>query len=98
MTFSSGAMTLRGSSSTPAATVPPIQGLLVQGPGDAVGASLDFLTQPAPASVVENDSASFSVTVTNFSYYTTNVWYQWLKNGNLIPGAMSSKYVISVAA
>jgi hypothetical protein len=88
---------------TAAANVPAIGGLQVTGGGDAVGSILTFLTQPASVSTVANEKASFSATVTNFSYYDKKIWpstswYQWTKNGAPVAGANSSAYTIPVVA
>ncbi len=84
---------------TPAANVPAIGGLLVKGSGDPLGSSLTILTQPAPVSVIANEKATFSVAVTNSSAYDAKIWpstawYQWLKDGKPILGAVSSTYTI----
>jgi hypothetical protein len=83
---------------TPAANVPPISGLYVQGASDPLGSSLTILTQPVATTVIENEATSLSVAVTNNSLYGTAKWYQWLKNGNPIRNATGPTLSIPVAA
>jgi hypothetical protein len=88
---------------TPAANVPAIGGPLVKAAGDPIGSTLDILTQPAPVAVIANEKATFSVTVTNSSMYDSKIWpstawYQWLKNGKPVLGAVSSTWTIPAAA
>jgi hypothetical protein len=77
---------------TPAAEVPPIQGLLVQGVGDAVGATLDITNQPANVTVIANEEATFTVGASATTRYGNGIWYQWLRDGMPIPGAVGSSY------
>jgi len=51
-------------------------------------------TQPASVSVYENQTATFHVTASG----TGALGYQWLKNGNDIPGATASSYTTPVTA
>jgi hypothetical protein len=84
---------------TPAANVPPVGGgVLIKGNGDPVGAVLNFTTQPANKSIIANEAVKFTSAVTNFNFYTTAVWYQWLRDGKPILGATSPTYTIPVVA
>lgn len=58
----------------------------------ATPSMLSITAQPQSQSVMAGDTASFSVTVLG----TAPVWYQWYKDDNLIPGATSSSYSISI--
>jgi hypothetical protein len=83
---------------TPAANVPSISGGLVNGQGDPIGAVLNITSSPTSRSVIANESTTFQVSATNFTHYTTNVWYQWLKGGAPIAGAINRTYTIPVVA
>ena len=83
---------------TAAANVPAIGGgVLIAGAGDPVGAAVGFTTQPGNKSVVANEALTLTGVVTNSSYYTTSVWYQWLRDSKPIVGATSASYTIPVA-
>ena len=51
-------------------------------------------TQPASVAVLAGASATFSVAVSGTAPFT----YQWLKDGNSIPGATASTYTVASAA
>jgi hypothetical protein len=51
-------------------------------------------TQPLPQNVHEGDSVSFAVAASG----TSPLSYQWLKNGNSIPSATISRFVIASAS
>ncbi|MBC8643100.1 hypothetical protein H9W95_00045 [Flavobacterium lindanitolerans] len=46
--------------------------------------------------ICENDTYQITSTIANAANLT-NVTYQWYKDGNLIPGATSSSYIVSLA-
>ncbi len=82
---------------TAAANVPAIGGgLLIAGAGDPVGAALSFATQPGSKTVFANETLTLFGVVTNASFYTSSVWYQWLRDGKPIVGATSSSYTVPV--
>lgn len=84
---------------TPAADVPAIAGgLQLTGSGDPVGAVLNFTTQPGNKTVIANEKLTLTGAVTNFSYYTSSVWYQWLRDGKPIIGATAPSYTIPVVS
>jgi hypothetical protein len=84
---------------TLAANVPPVAGgLQLAGSGDPVGAVLNFTTQPGNRTVIANERLTLSGAVTNFSYYTSSVWYQWLRDGKPIGGATAPSYTIPVVS
>ncbi|MCC7374618.1 MAG: hypothetical protein IT581_08175 [Verrucomicrobiales bacterium] len=82
---------------TPASSLVPLRGgLFVSGKGDALGSSVTIATQPANATVVAYKPATFTAAATATSLYTTNIAYQWYKNGIAIPGANSPSYTLAV--
>ncbi|MBL9135206.1 MAG: hypothetical protein JNK85_05030 [Verrucomicrobiales bacterium] len=81
---------------TPAGSLTPLRGGLFVGKGDPTGASVTIVTPPANATVVAYKPATFSATVTATSTYTTNISFQWYKNGIAIPGANASTLTIAV--
>ena len=81
---------------TPAGSLQPIRGAIVSGKSDPVGAEVTITTPPASLSVPAYKSATFEVTATTVSPYTSAVVYQWYKNGALIAGATSRSYTIPV--
>lgn len=83
---------------TPAANVPAIAGLSIKGISDAGGGILNITRNPSTQTVVANQRAEFSVGVTNYSFYNVGAWYQWLRNGTPIAGAVATNYVIPVAS
>lgn len=80
---------------TPANRLQPIRGAILTGRGDPVGARVNITQQPQDATVVANESASFTVTAQTASPYTDAVVYQWYKNGAIIPGATSPACVLA---
>ena len=83
---------------TPAANLQPIQGTLLSGVADAVGAVVTITKNPSDVSVPANSPALFYVQATTASPYTTAVLYQWYKNGNPISGAISQSYRIAATS
>ena len=84
---------------TPAADVPPVAGgVQLAGEGDPVGAVVNFTAQPGNKTTFANEKVTFTGTVTNASYYTSSVWYQWLRDGKPIVGATTSSYTLPVVA
>lgn len=80
---------------TAAANLPPIGGgVLIAGAGDPVGAVLSFTTQPGSKTVAANETVTFTGAVTNFSYYTSSVWYQWLRDGKPVLGANAARITL----
>ncbi len=80
---------------TPAASLKPIQGALLSGVADAVGAVVTITKNPSDVSVPANSPVLFYVQATTSSPYTTAVLYQWYKNGNPIVGANGASYSIA---
>ena len=83
---------------TAAANLKPIQGALLSGVADAVGAVVTITKNPSDVSVPANSPALFYVQATTASPYTSTVLYQWYKNGNPIIGATGQSYSISAAS
>ncbi len=83
---------------TAAGNLKPIQGALLSGVADAVGAVVTLTKNPSDVSVPANSSALFYAQATTSSPYTTAVLYQWYKNGNPIAGANASSYRVAAAA
>ena len=83
---------------TSAANLKPIQGALLSGVADSVGAVVTITKNPSDVSVPANSPALFYVQATTASPYTTTVLYQWYKNGNPIAGANASSYRIDVTS
>ncbi len=86
----------REGDSTAASALTWIRGPVVNGNSDPVGASVEIATPPASVTVEAYKSASFSVTATTASPYNVGPFYQWYKNGAIIPGANSTTYNIPV--
>lgn len=82
---------------TAAAALQPIQGAVLAGKSDPVGASVSITSSPQSVSVAANQPVTFSVKATTASPYTTNVIYQWYKNDLLIAGATAPTYSIPFA-
>jgi len=68
-------------------------------PGSSLGnfligsnASITISQQPSNTTVVSGQSALFTVAATGTSSITTNLTYQWQRNGADIPGANGSSY------
>jgi|SRR5437867_4617430 len=72
---------------TPASRLQPIRGAILAGKGDPVGALVNITQHPQDATVVANESVTFTVAAQTASPYTSSVAYQWYKNGRIIPGA-----------
>ncbi len=83
---------------TPADQLQPIRGAILTGKGDAVGAEVTITSQPKNASSTANEPASFSVAVDHSSPYGAGLFYQWYRNGELIPGATAATYNIPLAS
>jgi hypothetical protein len=83
---------------TPADQLQPIRGAILTGKADAVGAELAITAQPTNVSATANEPANFSVTATHSSPYGAGVFYQWYRNGALIPGASATTYNIPLTS
>ncbi|MBL9126765.1 MAG: hypothetical protein JNL97_03915 [Verrucomicrobiales bacterium] len=79
-----------------ASSLPWIRGPVVTGKSDPVGASVEITGQPANATVDAYKSASFTVAAQTASPYAIGPYYQWYKNGAIIPGANAATYNIAV--
>jgi hypothetical protein len=78
---------------TPAPNVPMINPLFIKGTGDPIGAVIDITSQPASQTTPANVPLTLSVTDTHSTVYGNQAWYQWLRNGAVIPGATATNYV-----
>ena len=83
---------------TPAANLPGISGVILAGRGDGAFSSVAITQPPADATIVANESTNFSVKADTKSAYSTNVYYQWYKDGAIIGGAVGSTYTLPVVA
>ena len=59
---------------------------------DPTGASITIKKQPQSVTVPANKTATFTIEAVGTSSVTTNLSYQWQKNGVDIPGAWNSTY------
>lgn len=66
------------------------------GKGDPVGAVVNITTQPASTSTQAYLPATFTVAAETASPYAASAFYQWYKNGAIIPGAIGASYTIPV--
>ncbi len=82
---------------TPAATLQPIRGTLLTGTADATGVELTITAQPVSATTIANERVAFAVGVQHFSPYGAPRFIQWVRNGEIIPGATSERYTIPYA-
>ncbi|HOW67033.1 MAG TPA: PA14 domain-containing protein [Candidatus Paceibacterota bacterium] len=82
---------------TAAANLPPVgtaSGTILKGTADPIGATLGFSSSPANKTTFANEPVTFKGVVTNSSFYTTSVWYQWLRDNKPIVGATTATYSI----
>ncbi|MCF7765151.1 MAG: hypothetical protein K9N62_15900 [Verrucomicrobia bacterium] len=77
---------------TPAGQLSPIQGAILTGKGDPVGAELTITQGPKDTTAIVGRSATFTVNATHTSPYGVGRFYQWYRNGALIVGATKSSY------
>jgi hypothetical protein len=83
---------------TPAADLQPITGAAVGGGlGDPTGAWINITSQPQDAVVPAGSSATIGIGVDAGSPYTSTVLYQWMKDGQAIPGATNQNLVLNNA-
>ncbi len=89
---------------TPAGALTPIPGRFLSSQADGTGASVTVTTQPQAVTVPANNPSSLSVAATAatpfLSYPSSgNVplapFYQWYKDGAVIPGANASTYSLT---
>jgi hypothetical protein len=85
---------------TPASSLPPISGVYVlpEGGCDPVGASVTITKDPEDATVIANESVTFTAAADFTSPWTTTPIYQWYKNGTPILNATSPTLTIPVAS
>jgi hypothetical protein len=65
---------------------------------DPVGASVNITQQPQSLTTSANETVTLTVGAEAVSPYTTNVVYQWMRNGTPIPGATGPTYSIPLAS
>lgn len=75
-----------------------ITGPILAGKGDPVGAAITFTQEPASATVFANQSVTLTAAATVVSPYSKAPYYQWYKDGAIIPGATSASYTIPVVS
>lgn len=59
-------------------------------------ATFQIVQQPSDTTVIENSTATFSVSATTTGTSTNNLSYQWQKDGENIPGATSRSYTTPI--
>jgi len=88
----------REGDNTPAAELPPITGAAVGGGlGDPTGSWINITAQPQDAVIPVGSRATIALGVDAGSPYTSAVLYQWMKDGEAIPGATSKDLTIANA-
>jgi len=87
---------------TPAASLTPIRGAIIESPVDAVGASISITQSPVDTTVSANSPVSFTATATGSSPYGADygnaISWQWYVNNTAVLGANGGTFTIPVAS